>query len=153
MSRADPLLMLADIARLASEHPDLDAALVRAIYHNQVMTTGRQPTLPQAREYIDRLTSDLDEVTLRATLGLLSPTGMVAATSPNDVAMPGQRRAGRPAWTCALFWARYREARARADPPHTNASIAAQFEMLNGDMGIEADYLRKLVRRFGLPPA
>ena len=30
MSRSDPLLMLADIARLASENPDLDEALVRA---------------------------------------------------------------------------------------------------------------------------
>jgi hypothetical protein len=49
MSRSDPLLMLADIARLASEHPDLDAALVRAIYQHQALTTGRQPTLRQAR--------------------------------------------------------------------------------------------------------
>ena len=30
------------------------------------------------------------------------------------------------------------------------ASIAGHFEMLNGDMGTEPDYLRKLVQRFGL---
>jgi hypothetical protein len=63
------------------------------------------------------------------------------------------RQPGRPAWTGELFWARYREARGRTDPPQTQASIAAHFEMLNGDMGTEPDYLRKLVQRFGLPPA
>lgn len=78
-----------------------------------------------------------------------STTSSEGARSPEEAA----RGAGRPAWSRELFCVRYREARARTDPPHTNASIAAQFEMLNGDMGIEADYLRKLVRRFGLPPA
>jgi hypothetical protein len=63
------------------------------------------------------------------------------------------RQPGRPAWTRDLFWRRYREARSRTDPPQTQASIAAHFEMLNGDMGTEQDYLRKLVQRFGLPPA
>ena len=70
MSRSDPLLMLADIARLAFEHPDLDEALVRGIYQHQVLTTGRQPTLRQAREYIGHLTSHLDDATIRVTLGL-----------------------------------------------------------------------------------
>lgn len=74
MSRPDPLLMLADIARLASEHPDLDEALVRAVYQHQVLTTGRQATLRQARAYIGHLTSHLDEVTLRVTLGLPPPS-------------------------------------------------------------------------------
>ena len=60
---------------------------------------------------------------------------------------------GRPGWTPELFWARYRDALGRADPPHTNASIAAHFEMLDGELGTEPDYLRKLVKRFGLPPA
>ncbi len=41
MSVSDPLLMLADIARLSLEHADLDEALVRAIYQHQVITTGR----------------------------------------------------------------------------------------------------------------
>ena len=70
MRRPDPLLMLADIARLAFENPDLDEALVRAIYQHQVLTTGRQPTLRQAREYIGHLTSHLDDATIRVTLGL-----------------------------------------------------------------------------------
>jgi hypothetical protein len=63
------------------------------------------------------------------------------------------RKPGRPAWTAELFHARYREALDRTDPPHKNASIAANLEMLDGEMGTDADYLRKLVQRFGLPPA
>ena len=152
MSRSDPLLMLADIARLASEHPDLDEALVRAIYQHQVMTTGRQPTLRQARSYIGHLTARLDDATIRVTLGLPPVTAKVRKpTSGAPVAHP--RRAGRPGWTRELFWTRYRDALGRAEPPHTNAAIAAHLEMLDGEIGTEPDYLRKLVRRFGLPPA
>lgn len=71
--------------------------------------------------------------------------------APDRLGIP--RRPGRPAWTPELFRARYREARDRTDPPHTNASIAANLEMLDGATGTDPDYLRKLVQRFGLPPA
>ena len=152
MSRSDPLLMLADIARLASEHPDLDEALVRAIYQHQVMTTGRQPTLRQARAYIGHLTARLDDATIRVTLGL-PPRGEGPQSRRLELPPPTRDRAGRPGWTQELFWTRYRDALGRADPPHTNASIAAHLEMLDGELGTEPDYLRKLVRRFGLPPA
>ena len=50
VSRSDPLLMLADVARLTFENPHLEEAVVRGIYQHQVMTTGRQPTLRQARD-------------------------------------------------------------------------------------------------------
>ncbi len=63
------------------------------------------------------------------------------------------RNAGRPGWTHERFWRHYCDAVARAEPLDTNASIAAHFEMRNGEMGIEPDSLRRLVRRFGLPPA
>ena len=150
MSRPDPLLMLADIARLASEHPDLDEALVRAIYQHQALTTGRQPTIRQAHAYIDHLTARLDDATIRVTLGL-PPVKKVGKASPEaPIARP--RRAGRPGWTPELFWAHYRDALGGAEPPHTSASIAAHLEMLDGEMGTEPDYLRKLVKRFGLPP-
>ena len=140
--------MLADIARLSFENPDLDDAVVRAIYQHQVLTTGRQPTLRQAREYIGHLTSHLDDATIRVTLGL-PPAVPVEPAKPSARA----RRPGRPGWTRELFWSRYCDARARSAPPHTYASIAAHFEMLDGELGTEPDYLRKLVKRFGLPPA
>ena len=63
------------------------------------------------------------------------------------------RRPGRPAWTRELYHARYREARDRTNPPHANAAIAANLEMLDRATGTDPDYLRKLVQRFGLPPA
>jgi hypothetical protein len=142
--------MLADVARLTFENPDLDEAVVRGIYQHQVLTTGRQPTLRQAREYIGHLTSHLDDATIRVTLGL-PPVTTKMREAPALVARP--RRPGRPAWTCDLFWTHYRDALARAEPARTNASIAAHFEMLDGEMGTEPDHLRKLVKRFGLPPA
>ncbi len=90
MSHADPLLMLADVAQVASERPDLDEALVRAIYRHQVENNdGRQPTIQQARDYIDHLTSHVDEETIRSTLrtlGLSVPRR--ARTRPRVTAVP-----------------------------------------------------------------
>lgn len=72
-----------------------------------------------------------------------------------EPAPPGARprRPGRPGWTSERFWSHFRDARSRSAPPHTYAAIAAHFEMLDGELGTEPDYLRKLARRFGLPPA
>jgi len=80
-----------------------------------------------------------------------SPSATTSEGAPTSGQSP--RRAGRPGWTHELFWARYRDALGRTDPPHTNASIAAHFEMLDGATGTEPNHLRKLVKRFGLPPA
>jgi hypothetical protein len=151
MSRPDPLLMLADVARLASEHPDLDVGLVRAIYQHQVLTIGRQPTLRQAREYIGHLTSRLDDATIRVMLGLEPLPKAMRETPPSPSPLRVGRR-GRPGWTAELFWVRYRDAVGRTKPPHTYVSVAAHFEMLDGELGTAPDYLRKLAKRFGPPP-
>lgn len=151
MSLSDPLLMLADIARLSLEHADLDEALVRAIYQHQVITTGRQPTLPEAREYIGHLTSHLDDVTIRVTLGL-PPVLNAAPRTPSRPRVVRARRPGRPAWTSELFAARYQAALSRATPPYTYQSIADQFEMLDGSIGADPDHLRKLMKRYGQTP-
>jgi hypothetical protein len=63
-----------------------------------------------------------------------------------------RRRPGRPGWTRELFQTRYREARGRATPPFTYRAVAMHFEALDGTRGTEPDYLRKLVRKHGLPP-
>lgn len=65
---------------------------------------------------------------------------------------PARGRPGRPPWTAEKFWARYRDACARATPPYTYASVAPHFETLDRTRGTEPDYLRKLVRKHGLPP-
>jgi hypothetical protein len=74
--------MLAGVRRLASEHPNLDGGLVRAIYQHQVLTTGQQPTLLQARQYIAHLTARLDDATVRVTLGLPPPSNAILQTPP-----------------------------------------------------------------------
>lgn len=89
MSRSDPLLMLADIAQVASERPEVDETLVRAIYQHLVLTKGRQPTIQQARDYIDHLTSHVDEETIRRTLGLVPPR-------KREPRAPASARRGRP---------------------------------------------------------
>jgi hypothetical protein len=65
----DHLLMLADIAQVASERPELDETTVQALYQHLVLTQGGQPTIDELREYVDRLSS-LDERTIRLRLGL-----------------------------------------------------------------------------------
>jgi len=62
------------------------------------------------------------------------------------------RGPGRPGWTAELFWTRYQEARGRAKPPYTYRAIAPYFDTLDGTRGADPDYVRKLVRRHGLPP-
>lgn len=81
--------MLADIAQIISERPEIDEALVRGIYQYLVMTEGRRPSIEHAREYIDHLTSHLDEDTIRLTVGLPPRRKRRART-------PGTRGRGRP---------------------------------------------------------
>lgn len=69
MRHPDPLIMSADIARVASERPELGAELVQALYNYFVFIEGRQPTIDQFRDYVDRLSS-LDERAIRLRLGL-----------------------------------------------------------------------------------
>jgi len=62
-----------------------------------------------------------------------------------------RRGPGRPGWTRDLFRTRYQEALGRATPPFTYRAVAPYFEMLDGTVGTDPDYLRKLVRKHGLP--
>ena len=134
MSHPDPLMMLADIARLASEHPDLDAALVRAMYHNQVMTTGRQPTLRQARAYIGHLTTRLDDATIRVTLGLPPALGAVRETPAGPTVRTRRPGRGRPRGTGLLTVAIVRQAHKalrseRAPRAVTQEALAERLEV------------------------
>ncbi len=175
MRHPDPLIMSADIARVASERPELGAELVQALYQHLVLIEGRQPAIDELREYVDRLSS-LDEHALRQRLGLAArrqrgprapakpgrgrptePGKPVFATSDEiEPTRADRRRAargpGRPGWTAELFWTRYQEALDRATPPYTYRSIAPHFETLDGTRGTDPEYVRKLVGRHGLPP-
>lgn len=175
MRNPDPLIMSADVARVAAERPQLGGELVQALYQHLVFIEVRQPTIDEFRSYVDRVSS-LDERALRQRLGLVTrrkrgqaaprarghglvtePATAVIA-SHEDVKPQGARRRpsrgpGRPGWTDELFWARYQEALDRATPPYTYRSIAPHFETLDGTRDTDPEYLRKLVRRHGLPRA
>jgi hypothetical protein len=156
----DYIRMRGHIDRVKSEFPALDPDLIERIHQHFVVVQLRQPTPDEFRAYVVELTSDLDEPTLRGLLGLAPPSRGAGTTRPQRSAS-GQdpkdgsratRRSGRPAWTAELFWARYRDACARSTPPHSFRSVAPNFDTLDGDRGIDPDHLRKLARRFGLPP-
>lgn len=125
---------LADIARLTFEYPDPDEALVRGLYQHQVLTTGQQPTLRQAREYIGHLTSHLDDATIRVTLGL-PPAVSAVRTTPAEPSVRARRQGrGRPRGTGLLTVANFREAykALRSERPLravTQESLAERLEV------------------------
>ncbi len=96
LPRSDPLLMLADVTRLVAEHWGGDEALIRAIYEHQIATTGRQPTLQQARDYLDHLVARLDDATLRETLGLAPATRAPRVPDTPTPKSPARPKLGRP---------------------------------------------------------
>ena len=155
MSRSDPLLMLADIARMEAERPELDVVLIAAIYHHLLAIDGRQPTLAEFRAYVDHV-SCLGEEGLRQELGVVEIGRDGARGRPDHAAPtadatrgPGDaHRLGRPGWTVELFAARYQAAKELATPPYTYRSVAAHFVMLDGTVGADPDHLRKLVKRY-----
>ena len=86
--------MSADIARVASERPELGEELVQALYQHLVLIEGRQPAVDELREYVDRLSS-LDDHALRQRLGLVPRR----RSGPRAPAKPGR---GRPKGTGLL---------------------------------------------------
>ena len=169
MRHPDPLIMSADIARVAAERPDLDEELIGGLYQHLVLIDRRQPSIDELRSYVDRVSS-LDQEELRQRLGLgrrkrgtrakaRRPSPPRTLSTVADVGDGGSfsadsaaRRPGRPGWTSDLFSARYQVARDRATPPYTYQSIADQFETLDGSVGADPDHLRKLMKRYGKPP-
>ncbi|HSW41791.1 MAG TPA: hypothetical protein VLM76_04720 [Patescibacteria group bacterium] len=177
----DHLLMLADIAQVASERPELDATTVQALYQHLVLTQGGQPTIDQAREYVDRLTSSLGEQALRQRLGLVARRkhGSRASAKPGrgrttelgkaetasrdemqQVRASGRgaaRAPGRPGWTVDTFREHWSEAIAATPEPRTFASVAPNFRPFDvrpgaSHFGVDAEHLSDLYRKHGAPP-
>jgi len=147
------------IDQVRSDFPALDRDLIDRVYQQLVVAQLRQPTRDEFRAHVAALTSDFDDATLRDMLGLPPKTSARATdgrrrttASAGGDGGPRPRRPGRPGWTPELFWARYREASARCAPPHSFRAVAVHFDTLDGVRGIDPDHLRKLARRFGLPP-
>lgn len=141
----------ADISQLRSEFAHLDdPMLVEALYRYLEAKRGRRPRLKKARAYLKHVTTNLDAARIWKRLGVSMPPPEVAP-APRTAA-PRRRRPGRPGWSPKLFWDRYREAVERTSPPYTQRAVAEHFQALHGDRGIDPEYLRKLLRRYGPPP-
>src|SRR5689334_7875596 len=91
MRNPDPLIMTADIARVAAERPHLGRELVQALYQHLVLIEGSQPSLDELREYVERLSSH-DEHALRQRLGLVARR----KRGPGSPAAPEHRRPNEP---------------------------------------------------------
>jgi hypothetical protein len=143
------------IERVGAEFPAMEPDLIERIYQQLVVALLRQPTEDEYRARVAEL-SVFDDATLRDMLWL-PPKARASrwrrrSTAP--VSGDGRgRRPGRPGWTAGLFWDRYREAREQVGPPHAHKDIAGSFRGLDGERGIDPDHLRRLLRRFDLPPA
>ncbi len=152
----DPLEALAMCHDVAAEL-ELDPALVEAIHAHLLAMDGRPPTRELLAAYVTGLVARIDEETLRERLQLppigseprVVPAGLSRA---QETSRQHHRGPGRPGWTAEEFWARWRDACSRSTPPFTPRSVARQFDTLDGNRGTDPDYVRKLVRRYGLPP-
>ncbi len=167
MPNLDRWTMRARVARVERERPDLEHSIVKGLYRDYFEAREREPSLDEFREYVHEITSTIEWRDLHDWFSrhepteeekaALDPWARVEAVDPTPAAEGSPvgrwRQPGRPGWTPELFWARYREAVAKAPPPHTYSAIAPHFVALDGTKGTSPEYLRKLVRRFGLPPA
>jgi hypothetical protein len=163
----DNLRRRADIRRALVMNPDRDEFIVEALYDHFVAIYKRQPVDDEFPEYVYLVSSthewgELSELfsshsplsaeEKEARLRRAAPWSTVDRP-PRPETMPASRvrRPGRPGWTPELFWSRYRDAYGRSEPPHSYRLVALHFVTLDGHRGTDAEYLRKLVRRFGLP--
>jgi hypothetical protein len=141
MSRSDPLLLLADIVQVASERPHLDPVLVQMLYRHLVSTRRRHTTIQQARDYIDDLTSRLDEETLWRSLGL---------APPHNVSSPVQVEADRFGYpTLEEIEAKRREL-AAAGRPHGFDALGGKST--NAPFPGQRSTIRRRYLAAGLPP-
>ena len=101
LTRTPPLKWIphsADIARVASERPELGEELVQALYQHLVLIEGRQPALDELRNYVDRLSS-LGDHALRQRLGVMArrKRGPRAAAKPSRGRPKGSGQLALPA--------------------------------------------------------
>lgn len=98
MSRPDRLAILADIARVSAEYPDLGEEVVRALRGRLRWRQPHEPTLDEFRAYVERL-SGLGVDVLRLQLGLTAYPVKHRPRPAPEAAAPGR---GRPRGTGLL---------------------------------------------------
>ncbi len=129
MSRPDRLAILADIARVAAEHPDLGEEVVGALRGRLRWRQPHEPTLDELRAYVERV-SGLGADALRLELGLVAyparhrPPPAPAATEPGRGRPRGSGRL-----TVAAVMASHRALLAERGHRPTQAELASRLDV------------------------
>jgi hypothetical protein len=158
VSKLDPLLMRADIARVEDERPDLDHTIVRGLYEHFVDVRGRQPDLDEFREYVDRITSSIEWLDLHQWFSPHEPTteeraalldgfgrGLAAGTAAEGRRRPGRPKGSRSTSRQQIVGA-YRSLRTRYGRAPTQGELASNLEPPIARRALQAH-----LKEYGLP--
>ena len=129
MSRPDRLVILADIARVAAEFPDLGEEVVGALRGRLRWRHVDEPTLDEFRAYVERL-SGLGADALRLQLGLVTgPVIHLPRRAPAAV-VPGRGRPrGSGRLTSGAVRASHRAFRSEHGRRPTQAELASRLDV------------------------
>lgn len=129
MSRPDRLAILADIARVAAEYPDLGEEVVGALRGRLRWRQPHEPTLDELRAYVERLLG-LGADALRLELGLVAYPARHRPRPAPAAATPGR---GRPRGTGQLTASAVRAAheafRVERGRRPTQAELASRLDV------------------------
>jgi hypothetical protein len=134
VSRPDRLAILADIARVAAEYPDLGEEVVGAIRGRLRWRQPHEPTLDELRAYVERVSS-LGVDALRLQLGLVTyPVIHLSRRAPEAEApvatAPGRGRPrGSGRLTVAAVRASHRALLAERGRRPTQAELASRLDV------------------------
>ncbi len=129
MSRPDRLAILADIARVAAEYPDVGEEVVAALRGRLRWRQPHEPTLDELRAYVERMSS-LGAEELRLQLGLVAypvrhrPRPVPVATAPGRGRPRGSGRL-----TVAAVRASHRALLAERGRRPTQAQLASRLDV------------------------
>jgi hypothetical protein len=129
VSRPDRLAILADIARVAAEHPDLGEEVVGSLRGRLRWRQPHEPTLDELRAYVERL-SGLGAEALRLQLGLVTGPVIHLPRRAPAAAAPGRGRPrGSGRLTVAAVRASHRALRAERGRLPTQAELASRLDV------------------------
>lgn len=148
MSRPDGLTVMADIVRVAAEHPGLGEDVVRELRGRLRWRQPHEPTLDELRAYVERV-SPLGVDVLRLKLGL-DPYPIIhlsrrppEAEAPEAAAQGRGRPRGTGLLTVAKVRATYRAIRAERGRKPTQEELASA-------LGVAVRSLQRFLKRHDL---
>jgi hypothetical protein len=134
--------MVAEMTQLQKEHPDVDPKIVQALYLGY-WRRAKPPSIEEAREYVQRVITNVDQDLLRRELGTAEPADKERPTEPKP-------RRGRPKGTRSVPRQQiievFRSLRKNYGRAPTQAELAA-----NLSPRIEVRTLQAHLTAYGLP--